>query len=277
MNTNHRPASPFLVTALFLLSVTVPLRAGDLQDLARILDKQQVTARMDLPVVRSLYVDLDGRFDEKRYYERIRKFPARLLRGDRAEITRVEIERDRVGICLNRCGLPGFAVGRTTRGGSGGKKTGARIEVELGGRSPSSVRAEEVLAALANVVELPSSILPPSAPATTASPVQPTAELLSAEAAPTTISPGAPIELVAHFEVGGAQTPVTLERQLLREGSPLLDEPRTTTESFAPGRHSSRMKLTVPASADPGVYTLRVTLRAAGTEATREALFVVTR
>jgi hypothetical protein len=68
---------------------------------------------------------------------------------------------------------------------------------------------------------------------------------------------------------------VTEERQLFFAEKPLLSRSATSTQDWAPGRHSTELEFSLPASAAPGVYTFRVIVRGGGEEQTKEALFVV--
>ncbi len=249
---------------------------------------KQIVAKIDLPVVRSLYVFPNGDFDEQRYYKRVKKFPPRLVRGDRAELRKLVVEKDRIALCINRCGLPKMAVSGGTKYISGGKKAGARIEIEFGRPvTADDLRTEVVLAAVANVIDIEGVSFAPAAPTTATqtasgaawnSGAQPVAELLSAEVEPTEVRPGETVALIAHFEVSGVvegELPVTLVRQLSLDDAPLLSPAHSETGSWANGRHSSRMEMPVPASAGAGVYSFEITLRGGAVEERKTALFVV--
>jgi hypothetical protein len=103
--------------------------------------------------------------------------------------------------------------------------------------------------------------------------------VLSAQVEPVHVSPGSEVKLSIHFELAGVpagrRVPITVERQLYFEGKPQFPAADTSTEEWGAGRQTSTTILPVPGDTPAGVFTLVVTVRGAGTEQTKEALFVV--
>lgn len=290
-----------LVSAVFLLTIVaafgvVPrLAADDLDRVEEALNARfkgkRATPKIDLPWRRSLYVDLEGRHDEQRYYERIRASEKLLRAGETMPIHHLEIDDDHINVCIGgpQCGQVWKPKSSKTVFVFGGP--GFRIEIEFGREvRAADATPETVLKALSRVLaiegEAPPSDFstaavlgaPPAggAPAPLASPAAaPTVTLLSAEVQPTTATPGPQLKLIAHFETAGGSLPVTEERQLLLDAKPLLSRPTTATQDWPPGRHSTQVEFNLPANAAPGVYTFRLILRGGGEEQSREALFVV--
>lgn len=319
MRTESFPTQP---RAAGLLAMAVLLVSGP--GLAASFDREEqalnerfagkmATAKINIPIVRSLYVRPDGSFDERRYYERVKKFPTGLKAGESAKLQRIVVERDGIALCLHRqCGLPRMAVRRTTLFTS--KRKTARVLIELGRPvTAADLEPDAVLRAIQRVLSIegeqpPTDFSPDALLAGLAEPaggatgaqesagvaggslpagaeggsegvelaaVDPELRVLSAEVDPPRASPGESIALVAHFAVSGSTLPITEERQILVEGRALLSQPRASTADWAPGNHTSRLELELPHTARPGIYVFRLTLRGGGLEQTKEALFEV--
>jgi len=267
------------------------------------------TPKIDLPWRRSLYVDLDGKHDEARYYERLRDSEKVLSAGTPLPIHKLEADDDHINVCIGgpQCGQAWKPKSSKTVAVFGGP--GFRIEIEFGRKvTAADLSSEVVLKALSRVLSIegevpptefsPAAVLgaapvangppaasPPAAhaptssaanlspPSGTAAPA--TLVLLSAEVQPTDARPGSRLKLVAHFEVSGSKLPVTEERQILKDDRALFSKSATTTQDWAPGRHTTEFEFTLPPKAPEGIYTYRLTLRGGGAEHTKQALFVV--
>lgn len=306
-----------LTLAVMLATVlAAPSAAGDLGAAEKALNVRfkgkSATPKIDLPWRRSLYVDLDGRHDEARYYERIRGSEKLLRAGEALPIHHLEIDDDHINVCIGgpQCGEVWKPKSSKTVFVFGGP--GYRIEIEFGRQvTAADATPEVVLMALARVLTIEGETPPaefstaavlgnaaavsapgnaPAAVATSGSSspaslagtaggvpaVGPSSlVLLSAEVQPTTTAPGSKLRLIAHFEVAGGGLPVTEERQLLLDERALLSRPTTTTQDWPAGRHSTEVEFAMPPGATPGVYVFRLTLRGGGTEQTKEALFQV--
>jgi hypothetical protein len=85
------------------------------------------------------------------------------------------------------------------------------------------------------------------------------------------------VTLIMMFEVSGADggLPVTEERQLYRDGSPLLSSPRTTTANWPNGRQRTQVSFQVPAGAVAGAYVFEGVLRGAGSEQKKRAVVLI--
>lgn len=301
------PPTIAAVATLVAWSALAPFADADaLDDAEKALNARfkgkQATAKIDLPWRRSLYVAPDGSHDEQRYYERIRASEKILRAGEKLKIHHLEIDDDHINVCIGgpQCGQAWKPKSSKTVVVFGGP--GYRIEIEFGRKMTAADAAPEiVLRALSRVLAIegeapPSefsvtSVLPsppaaaapvagstaqaPSAPSAARPAPSPTLALLSAEVQPTNASPGAKLKLIAQFEVAAGTLPVTEERQLLFDGRALLSNPATSTRDWPIGRHVTEVEFTLPATAAPGVYTFRLSLRGGGAEQSKEVLFVV--
>ena len=101
--------------------------------------------------------------------------------------------------------------------------------------------------------------------------------VLSVSVQPARITRGESVDLVVGYTVAGlpagASIDVEEQRELLKDGTTIvqLSDPLLRTG----GSHTSARSVRVPADAAPGVYTLRISLRAPGSQAAGTALFEV--
>lgn len=69
--------------------------------------------------------------------------------------------------------------------------------------------------------------------------------------------------------------PITEERQILFEGNALLPEPITQSDTWANGRHSTRVEFTIPTGVDPGAYTFSLGLAYDSGRQQKSAIFLI--
>ena len=112
----------------------------DTKDLNQLFKDKTITAKIDLPLIRSVYVTPEGQIDQERYQKRLLKQPPSILQGQTAKLTKIEVKNDVVHVFINRGGVPGFAMGRGSKMLTSRTKAGSRIEIEFGRK----VRAEDL-------------------------------------------------------------------------------------------------------------------------------------
>jgi len=120
-------------------------------------------------------------------------------------------------------------------------------------------------------------------PAATPSPVsrpaaQPvTLKVLAVSVQPAQVSRGGQADLIVNYTVAGvtgaASLSVEERRELLKDGTTIVR--MSDTIDRGDGSHTSAKPVSVPADAAPGIYTLKITLLAAGVQADGTALFEV--
>jgi hypothetical protein len=106
-------------------------------------------------------------------------------------------------------------------------------------------------------------------------PTAPSLSVVAVSVQPAQIRRGEQVDLVVHYAVGGPASglPVEERRELTKDGVAIVQMNDTLTR--APGSHTSARPVRVPADAAPGIYTVRITLVAAGAQASGTALFEV--
>ena len=272
-----------------------------IEEINRQFKDRLITAKMDLPIVRSVYVTPSGEYDEARYRERLAMQPPSIPRDDTATLTKIEVEKDTIHVLINRGGMRP-PHGKVLAVFGGRKARGARIEIEFHRPvSAADLTPETIVRAVSRIITIqgmdasvamarPDELLAPvatSAPAaasgitaTASAPASPDLQVFSAEVKPMRLRAGETLDLVVHYEVrglaGNAQVAVIEERQLVFDGQPLFTQPVSETLQRGNGRHASSFAFKVPATAKPGIYTFTVTVRAAKTTAAKEALFQIT-
>lgn len=243
----------------------------------RVFAGKTVTAKMDLPLIRSVYVTPEGEIDQKRYRKRLLKQPPSILQGETAELKKIALKKDTLHLLINNGGVPGFAMGRSSSMLSSRKKAGSRIEIEFNRQvMPSDLTKEKILHAVRKVISIEGFDTPvaqvrpdevfdtstsASVPTAQPNPVAPSLQvhLLGAEVQPLKPRPGQQIVLNSMLEIIGGQSgqrvSVTLTRQLYFEHKPLFSEALTSTAQWSPGRHTATFSMNLPRTAEPGVYT----------------------
>jgi hypothetical protein len=102
---------------------------------------------------------------------------------------------------------------------------------------------------------------------------------LSNEVQPPELSAGRTLKINSILEVSaaaaGGTVPVTLERQVTFHDQPLFRSPKTESRDLPNGQHTISFEFAVPASASPGTYKVKITLRALGSETTKETVFLL--
>lgn len=271
-----------VATLLIVFAGSSPVMADEADGVRDMLLGRTVVFKIEMPVVKGVQLSPDGRLDEKTYSKRLKKHPSAFMPGGRAEITEVRVEKDELKICFNNCGIGFVAPGSRIVGNL--EKKGSALIISF----PGTVTADQldpghILAVMGGVVTVegvtpPVAAPAPSSPASSPSAaVDPSVELLSVTVEPAEVSIGDTVRLVIQFEVegAGAGVPLTEERQLFLNGSPLLSAPRSTTETWHDGRQRTVVEFDIPASAAVGAYTFEATLRGAGTELRGRAVFLV--
>jgi hypothetical protein len=114
-----------------------------------------------------------------------------------------------------------------------------------------------------------------SSPAAAPAAVAPSLSIVAVSAQPAQIRRGENVDLVVHYAVGGPASGLRVEerRELTKDGVAIVQMSDTLTRTA--GSHTSARPVRVPSDAAPGIYTVRITLVAAGAEASGTALFEV--
>ena len=69
--------------------------------------------------------------------------------------------------------------------------------------------------------------------------------------------------------------PITEERQILFDGNALLPEPMTQSDTWANGRHSTRVEFSIPTGVDTGTYTFSLGLAYGTGRQQKSAIFLI--
>lgn len=96
------------------------------------------------------------------------------------------------------------------------------------------------------------------------------------DASPNTVSPGGDVTLASTYTVlGPPDTPVevTESRQVIHDGL-IIGTPTVTIQRIG-GTFESRIPVTLPKDAKPGVYIVKTTIASAGTTDSKESSFTV--
>ena len=149
--------------------------------------------------------------------------------------------------------------------------------------APPRVKMPERPAEEEQLVDVPASTPPPpTAPAAPAAPpppppsAAPALRVLAVSAQPARVAPGQQTAMIINYSLEGvASSGVQVEelRVLLKDTAVIQQWRDLVTR--APGTHTSSKPLQVPAQAGPGIYTLQVTLTAAGVQAEGSGIFEV--
>lgn len=287
------------VCALLWVGAAPHVLAGGLDDqekqLNRIFGDKPITAKIDLPLIRSVYVTPQGNVDQERYRKRLLKRPPSILQGEAAKLTKIIVKKDVVHVLINRGGVPGFSMGPGSKVIGNKKKVGSRIEIEFGRKvEPQDLTQEMLLTAVSSVIAIegfqapveqarPDEVFDTTTPVTSGPVETPAADiavaLLSAEVQPLKLRPGQQVSLMTVLEVSGLasgdELDVTLTRQLLFDGQPLFSEPRVARERWGNGRHTSTFNFDLPQAAAPGVYTYVTRITQPTETEEKETLFVI--
>lgn len=107
----------------------------------------------------------------------------------------------------------------------------------------------------------------------------PQVTFVSNEVEPAELHPGQTLKISSILDVGDipedGTVPVVMERQILLKDQPLFRSPKTETQDLTKGRHTTFFEFATPPDATPGTYKVVITLRALGTETTKETFFVI--
>ncbi len=252
------------------------------------LEGTRITAKIDLPLLRSMVVYPNGEMDARIYREKLSKFPVSVHRFETATLRDISIKDDRLEVSINAGGLP--RANRNVLKWTDPYKAGTRIRIEFGRKLRSQdMDPGVVVTALANIMEIEgfdvAAVRPVQAqveqgsapPATLA---LPTVRLQAIEVQPPRLAQGQTIQLIMWIDVkgmiGANRIEVAEELQIFFNGRPLLDPPRIQTEAWGNGNHSITRKFTIPATTEAGIYTFAATVRSGAGSASKEAVFVVT-
>ena len=270
------------------LQAQVPVQPPTKQEkkaLAKQLEGARIKAKIDLPLLRGMVVYPNGELDARIYREKLSKFPVSIHRYETALLRQIAIKKNTIEVLLNVGGLP--RANRNVLKWTDPYKAGSRIKIEFGRELTSQdMRPEVVVTALANVLEIdgfPAPAAQPARPPAAQPPATlalPEVSLQGIEIQPPKLDAGETILLIMRIEVkgmiGANRIEVAEDRQLFLDGRALFAAPRSQTEAWGNGIHTTKLEFRVPASAKAGIYTFRATVRSGAGSASRDAVFVVT-
>jgi len=253
-----------------------------------------ITAKMDLPLIRSVYVTPEGSIDQARYRKRLVKQDPSILLGETAELRKIKVKSDVVHVLINGGGMSGFTMGPGSKLLTSRKKAGSRIEIEFDRKlTMQDLTQEMLLKAVSKVISIQGfeavavdarpdeTFSLDSPPKTTPAPVasQLHVSILAAEVEPLKPRPGQTISLITSFEISGlasGQTrSIAIGRQLIFQGKPLFSNELVNRGSYGNGHHKATFQMTLPTSASPGVYTYITQIREPQNSEQKETLFVI--
>jgi hypothetical protein len=160
MNPIMRTAIAVAVSATLAAGVTVaaqqngPPSKAQIEDINRRFKDRTVTAKIDLPIVRSVYVTPDGEYDRERYADRLASQPPSIPRDDTARLTKIEVDGDKVNVNINGGGMP-KPRGSAVMVFGGRKSRGSRIEIEFGRKVTSAdLTPEMIVRAVSRIITI---------------------------------------------------------------------------------------------------------------------------